>query len=429
MIPTSRHWSRATRSTVAASTSSTPTDAAQRRSRSTTASATSTRRTRARPIFALIQPLLQCAIARWNPVAETWNTRFQGFMSDYDYVFSPSQKVNQLQISLVDIFAILNAIQMQPGAFGDTPPAASAGQVFFDDANVDDRILEVLGNCGIPSSRYVVFSGNVGLWETVYSPGEVALTPIQEAADGEFPGVSNVYPDRFGRLVFHGREAKFDPAGVIAGLGDPTVWDFHEWKAGDGAAVAGSPSDTAHIRQFSFNRGLGQIFNSALATPMFIADADIAGQLVQDGTSIGLFGIRSWQAQNLLTKLGLVSGNDAKTETQLFAQYRVDNYAAPRNRITNIAFRPERPGTSGAAANWLLLSKADISDSLTPTIASPGGGGFTGSESFYIEGVHETVTGRLRDGVDAGDEGYDNVTMTLDLSPRAYFDTNPFPTS
>jgi hypothetical protein len=378
--------------------------------------------------YGKIEPLLQAGIARWNPVLEEWQTRFRGFVAEYDYDFDPSQRVNRLTLSLVDIFEILNAIEMQPGQFGDTPPAEVAGQVFFDDANVDDRILQIYGDAGIPAGFYVTFSGNVGLYEATYSPGEPSLTPIQEAADAEFPGVSNYYPDRFGRACFHGRLAKFDPVGTAATT-TTDRWDFQQWHAGDGAAVAASPSTMAHIRQFSFNRGLSKIFNQALATPVGIKDSDVAGQLVQDLTSIGLRGIRSWPSrQNLLTRTGLLDGSTALVETKRFATYVVDNYADPRDRVTLLGFRPMRPDATGAAANWKLLSQVDIADQINITVASPGGGGFT-DEPFFVEGVHEQVDGRIRQGVASDAEGYDNVTLTLDVSPMAYFDTNPFPTS
>lgn len=381
------------------------------------------------PYFGKLDPLIQAAIARWSPITEDWNTRFRGFVADFDYVYDPSQKVNQLTLTLIDIFEILNAIQMQPGVFGDSPPPASTGQVFFDDAPISGlsggRFDQVMTNAGIDPAFYVAFSGNTLLWETVYSPGETALTPLQEMTDAEFKNVANLYPDRFGRIVFHGRYAEFDPAGVIAGLSDPTVWDFHEWNAGDGAAVAASPSDTAHIREFAFNRGLDRIINSALATPLFIADADIPGQLVTDAASIAKYGIRSWQAQNLLTEEDLVDSADALVATKRVARSMVDNFKAPKNRVTHIAFRPMRPTSLGAAANWLLLCKADISDTMTVTVASPGGGGFE-AVAHSIQGVHEQVDGRLRDGVAVGDEGYDNVTMSFDLEERV-FDASAFP--
>ena len=57
-------------------------------------------------------------------------------------------------------------------------------------------------------------------------------------------------------------------------------------------------------------------------------------------------------------------------------------------------------------------------DQIDLTVSSPGGGGFVG-ESYYVEGVHETV--------EPLNPTHDLITLTLDLSPKAYFDTNPFP--
>jgi hypothetical protein len=373
------------------------------------------------PYYGLIEPLLQAALCRWNPVTEEWDWRFRGFVEEMDYSFDPSQRVNRLTLTLVDIFEILGAVEMQPGQFGVDPVAAlvpqSAGQVFFVEEHADDRIIGVLTSCGIPVDFYVVFSLNVVVHQWPYSPGEAAMTPIQEAADSEFPGVSNVFPDRFGRLAVHGRLSKFDPVGVASGA-DVGQWDFHEWQAGDGAAVAGNPAQFAHIRVFSFNRGLSKIINSALATPVGIADADVAGQLSQDPTSIGLRGIRSWSAQNLLTKEGLLDSTDDLTETKRFANYYTANYAAARNRVTSVGFRSMRPGQAGASENWRLLSKIDIGDTIEITVASPGGGGFN-AEPYFVEGIHETSLPANPD--------YDDVTVTLDVSPRAYFTDNPFP--
>jgi hypothetical protein len=368
------------------------------------------------PFFGKIEPLLQAMIGRYNPVTAAWVTRFRGFIEEMDYSFDPSQQVNRLTITLVDIFEIVNAVKMWPGDFGDPPPDESAGQVFFDNAHADDRIIEVLGNAGIPVEWYVVFSLNVTLWEAVYSPAESAMTAIQEAADADFPGVANVFTDRLGRLAVHGRHARFDPVGVASGA-DEGTWDFHQWHAGDGAAVQASPATTAHIRRFAANRGLAKIINSALATPQGIADDDVEGQIVKDTTSIGRFGIRSWEAQNLLTKVGLADGAVALVETRRFAEYYVSNYSLPRNRVTDIQFRSMRPDVSGASENWRLLSLVDIGDTCSVTVASPGGGGLV-DEPYFVEGVHEEVRPLNPD--------YDDVTVRLDLSPRAYFTVDPW---
>lgn len=377
------------------------------------------------PYYTKIEPLVQMTLGRWNPVLSEWQTRFRGFIAEYDYAFDSSQQVNRLTLELVDIFEILNAIQMLPGQFGDSPPPASTGQVFFDNANVGPsgllpgRLGQIMGNAGIASAFYVFFSGNVGLYEAVYSPGESPLAAMQEAVDAEFPGVSNLYPDRFGRAAFHGRLAKFDPATIAAVAGNE-AWDWHHWHAGDGAAVAAALSTTAQIREFAMNRGLAKIINSALATPLNIADADVAGQMVTDPTSIGLRGIRSWSATNLLTKIGLLDSSDALTETKRFATFYVSNFAEARNRVSLLGFRSMDPADPRAAANWKLLCESDIADQIDLTIASPGGGDLN-AEPFYIEGVHETN--------EPLNAVFDKVTISFDVSPAAYFTSNPFPTS
>jgi hypothetical protein len=383
------------------------------------------------PYYGQIEPLLQAAIQLRNPIDGLWYTRFRGWVEELNYVFDPSQKVNRLTVSLVDIFEILAAIEMMPGTFGVAPPAESADQVFFEDNTVQDRIKQILGNAlGAARSDYwYVFSGNVRLWETVYSPGESVLTAIQEAADAEFPGApSNVYTDRFGRLVFHGRLAKFDPAGTAASTGGG--WVFRDWKAGDHAAVNADPAGTARLNRFGFNRGLSHIINQGFATPTRaftgtpLTAAENLGQIYRDDTSIGQRGLRSWTAENLLTKEGLTpDGAHNSTdlvETKRFAQWYVDNYKEPRNRTTDVAFRSARPGSSGATITWGLLTQIDIGDILEITIGSPGGGGFN-HEQFFVEGIHEQVQPL--------NPSYDDVTVTVDLSPQAYYNeaTWPFP--
>lgn len=367
-------------------------------------------------------------IGRRNPVNGVWYTRYRGFVEELDYSFDPSQKVNRLTVTLVDLFEMVAAIEMQDTTFSDpTPsrPAGSLGQVFFEDKPMDDRIKDVLGRAGIPVDYFVVFSGNVLLWEAVYSPAEKAMTAIQEAADAEFPGVSNVYVDRLGRLCAHGRLAKFDPAGTAASAGSDS-WDFHSWKAGDGAAVhADATHGIAQLRVFAFNRGLAKVINQGFATPTRAAKGvpltgpETTAQVYTDSTSIGLRGIRSWSAQDLLTKKCLIDGVDDLTETKRFAQYYVVNYAQPRDRVTQLSFRSIRPTHWAGTVTWALLSQIDIADAIALTVASPGGGGFN-LEPYFVEGVHEQVQPL--------NQFYDDVTLSLDLSPQAYFaDTTMFP--
>lgn len=381
------------------------------------------------PYYGLIEPLLQAAIQIRNPIDGLWYPRFRGWIDELTYVFDPTQKVNRLTVSLVDIFEILGAVEMMPGQFGlAVPPGQSADQIFFEDNTVQDRIKQILGNAlGATRSDYwYVFSGNTRLWETVMSPGESALTAVQEAADAEFPGApSNVYTDRFGRLVFHGRLAKFDPVGTAASTDGG--WVFRDWKAGDHAAVAADSAGTARLNRFGFNRGLSHIINQGFATPtraftgVPLTAAENLAQIYKDDTSIGQRGLRSWTAENLLTKEGLLDHSTDLVETKRFAQWYVDNYKEPRNRTTDVAFRSARPGWSGAIPTWGLLSQIDIGDLLEITIGSPGGGGFN-HEPFFVEGIHENVQPL--------NLSYDDVTLTVDLSPQAYYNaaTWPFPT-
>lgn len=369
------------------------------------------------PHFGLIEPLLQVRLSLLNPVTDETTVIFRGYIEDFDYVIEPATQISQLTLSLVDAFEILTAIEMQAdGSFGDTVPAKYAGNIFFDNATVGPlgdeggRILQVLGNAGWPTALSTIFSGNVALQESTYSPGDTVLQVVQDAADAEFPGLANVYVDKVGNVTFHGRKAKFDPVGVSEEAGD--AWPFHQWKAGDGAAVAASLSDTAQIRQLSVNRGLSKIINQAYATPSGISPLDVAGQVKTDPTSIGIYGIRSWSAENLFTAGGLNDGLGANDECALFPSYYIANYAEPRNRVTAIAFRSMRPEDPRAIANWAFLCGVEISDTLALTVAFRGGGGFN-LEPWFIEGVHydiKPLNGK-----------YADVTLTLDLSPQAYF--------
>lgn len=390
------------------------------------------------PYYGKIEPLLQIIIDLWNPVLSEYQTRFRGWIEDFTYTVAPfthqdatgnTVGLTRLEISCVDIFEILTAIEMQPdGSFGDDPTTATyadaTGNIFFAVTDGQGRVDQVMGNAGIPVDFYVCFTLNIHAAEAVYSPSENVLQVVQDVADAEFPTVANVYTDRRGRLAIHGRLAKFDPAGTAAGAA-AGAWDFTHWKAGDGKAVVASPTDTAHIREFAYNRGLSMIRNSALCTPNHIDDpettpgtSDIPGQYVKDTTSIGQYGIRSWSAENLLVEDGILTGNTALNECLAFADFIIANYAEPRNRITDIVFKSMHPDATGAAANWDLLCRADISDLVDVTIRGPGDtdtGYIFNAESFFIEGVHEEAVPLNGD--------YAMVTLSLDLSPQAYFTT------
>jgi len=374
--------------------------------------------------YGMIEPLIPAVIRRYNPVSDQWHTRYRGFVEGYSYSVHPSQRVgNQLTLTLVDLQALLSQIEMVPGKFGqDTTGSPAEGQIGYQPQTAKDRVENALADAGIPDEWSVVFEMNVDLLATTYSPGESVMTVIQDAADAEFPGVANTYVDAaLGRICVHGRLARFEPL-TIEGGATPGAWDFHDWHVGDEEYVMLEPTEHAHIRTLAYERGLDKVINSAYATPMFMRDQDAGSQHVEDTTSQGLYGIRSWSAQNLQTKGGRL-GTPHTTgleETKLFAQYYVDNFKYPKTRITEITFRSMRPDDPRAEGNWRFLSLVDISDRVYVNVDLPGGGGFV-EEPFFVEGVHETVRPL--------DAPYDDVTLSLDLSPEGYYAYNPFPLS
>ncbi len=388
-----------------------------------------------------LQPLKQARLAVWDPVREDWFTRFKGFIEAFENEYDASQRVNRVTITLVDLFEIVSAVQMFPGNFGDPPPSDDVvfmestpdGDLHGMKIRVEDILGETgvsdfsLGSVGLPAAFYDVFSGNVSLHEGVYSAGQSAMDAIMETVDAEFPGVGNVYADRLGVLAVHGRFARFDPVTTSAATG----WDFHDWKAGDGAAVLASPTDTAHLRTFAMSRDLSKVVNVASASPKSEDPAaDFTTQVVVDNTSKGLYGIRAWSTDGLLTKEGVTDGLTGDgadwEECRRFAQYYVDNYKVPRNRVQQVTFRSMPVGQTGAGANWELLSECDLNDRVALTISGPGGGGMEHDgahptyNQFFIEGIHEEHK-PLNDTMD-------DVTLTLDLSPARYFDQSPFGT-
>ncbi len=392
------------------------------------------------PYYGLLEPLLQIKIELWNPVTSAWLTRFRGFIDSFTYEVDPSthqdaagytRGLSRLRIDCVDLFAILTAIEMQPdGSFGGSPPPSKAGNIWFDNRTAHDRITEVLGNAGIDSSLYRIFTLNVYAAEATYSPGDTVLQVVEDAADADLPTVAVVYVTRKGLLAVHGRLAVFDPVGTAAGAG--AAWDFTNWHAGDGAAVAASPTTTAQIRQFSYDRGSDKIYNYVLCAPQGISDLEqttptaMASQVKQDPVSIAQFGFRPWSAENLLIAhptatgiaalttpgAGILTGNSAIDETQAMGQFILNNYAEAHNRPTQTVLRSINPSAAGAAATWKMLTQADIADVVNLTVHGPGDsptGYIFNGDPFLLLGLHEDVRPL--------NEDYADVTLSLDLAP------------
>ena len=365
----------------------------------------------------------QAGLALWNPVDEEWETLFRGFIDAYQYEVEPSGVVTRIQVELVDALDYLAGVELAPDTAGHPgdAPAESQGDIFYINQEVDDRIDTVLADAGWPGVLSTVFTGNVEVKSVVYPPGTTALAVLEDAADAEFPGVANIYVDRKGIVTFHGREARFDPVGTASGSGG--AWDWHRWKAGDGS-ITGTDTTYAQIRRLGYSRSRKAIINAAMALPdrngetALTAD-EIFDQIVSD-PSIADYGVHSWSAENLLTqrKLGTVLGptNNDLTETKKFANYYVENYRLPASRVTQLGFRSIHPDDPRGPATWRLLCGVEVSDVIALLTEHPGGGGF--DQDFFVEGITYEVRPLNPD--------YADVTLSLDISARSYYDENPF---
>ena len=358
------------------------------------------------PFNGKLNPMKPGGISLQNPVTQAWHPLYRGFVSGYTYELDITEKVIRGEVALVDLLDVLARVEVVPGQAGVTD---TTGNITYEAQPVNDRIRAALADGQIPSALTDIFTGNVNDQQIKYPPRQTLLSVIDDACDSEFPGVANRFVSKTGIFTFHGRKARFNPT-------DPQYGISH-WYAGDTAAVNGSPTTVAPISSLQFARDGEHLYNAVLATPQNIADADIAGQLVTDATSITDYGVRSLSFENLITSGGKDDGLNANQETKLFATYYVDNYKDPRNRISSVTFRPKAVGDTGAAPLWALMCGVELGDLLTITTTHPGGGGF--NEDFYVEGIHYDADNLLQ-------TPYTNVTLTLDLSPKAYYTTNPF---
>lgn len=357
----------------------------------------------------------QIMLQLYDPVAAGWQPVFRGHIDDMPSVPSPgAPELTNVQLDLVDIFDYLGGVTMVVGVMGDVAPVGMSGVVFYEDGPVGSggasigRIQKLFDDAGLDPDMYVEFSGNVDVNETLYGPDDDILSAIRDASDAEFPsGVANAYVDRYGRAVWHGRFARFDPDGTASGA----EWDFQRWAA----ATRGDVSGRAQVREFAYNRPRSRIVNSYVAWPRetetgaeFSQD-DVAALVRTDATSISRYGYRGKDAPALIIKQHKSNGNTGAQECGLFGDYYVSNYSAPRKNVQRIAFKSLDPSDSRAAATWALMTRVDISDVIALTIAEAG----LSDEGFYVEGI----SGECR----TGNPGYDIVTVTPNLSPQAYY--------
>ena len=358
---------------------------------------------------------MQIMLQLYDPVTATWHPRWRGHIDDIGRVMNPSVAgLASVQLECVGIFDYLGGVTMQPG-FGDVVPSGAEAVVFYEDEQVDDRIIALLDDAGIASSMRVIFSGNVSVNESLYDLDDVVLQAIRDAADAEFPGIANVYEDRFGRVAFHGRFARFDPEGVEAGGAN---WDFNRWTLGTGADVT---TGVAQIREFAYNMPRARIINSYLAWP--IADENgvefprsaIAALARTDATSIAQYGYRGGHdAPGLIIKENVNNANTGAVECGLFGDFYIANYAEAQENIGRVTLKSVRPGDDRAAATWAAMCGMDISDGVTLLVNEAG----MNDVDFFVDGL--SVSCR------ALNPGFDMVEVSPNLTPAAYYATDVF---
>ncbi len=359
-------------------------------------------------------PGTPAAIGLYNPVAGTDSPVFVGNVSRVDYKLHRTENYAIATLHLVDGMERIARTELYPGVlpgyteWGYVPAASGVvqdGDTFFTEDltgnAVATRINRVLDQFGWSSTAREIFSGNVGLLSAVYAHRTSALAPILDAADAEFPGVANVYVQKDGRFTFHGRFARFNPTS--------SQYHITNWTAGDKANAGSGPV----IQDLEYSLDADKVINSAIALPKGIADADISAQRYENAASIAAYGNRSVSFDNLLTGFDHTDNSEKEAATLKFAEYYVDNFKDPRVQINRITFASTQAliGTTNAAAQWALLCGIDISDIITITTSRISG-------DYFVEGLHYTA--------EPMDGDFLNVTLEVDLSPRAAYGTSPF---
>jgi hypothetical protein len=311
----------------------------------------------------------------------------------------PYADVSRVTIECVDLFDHLSNFELVPGTHGHFPvPDGQEQYVYYRADQVDDRLRDVLTDAGVLGGAMSLYSGNVLVMQKAYPSGTTAMQVLDETCDAEWPGVANRYIDGAGKYNFRGRFARFNPE----------AYPISFWEAGTGANVTGS---RAQIRQLSFGTSRKLVTNSAIAYPEGMAESEVPIMVIEDPSSKALYGERSWTAENLLTQRHLSDGTTGADQAVLFATYQVANYKAPRPRATKVRFQSLRDSDPRAAATWALMQGAEIGDVIDLYTDAISG-------RYFIEGI--TMEVEELDGTIPW------AVMDLDLSPAAFWTTDPF---
>ena len=113
------------------------------------------------PYNGKIVPGKQAGIALVNPTTSTSFPLFRGFVEAWNYKLADTEQWFELELQLVDGFALLSRAELRVGIDGLLPvPAASAGNIVYGETlgTVADRINAILGDMGWPGGLRDVFS-------------------------------------------------------------------------------------------------------------------------------------------------------------------------------------------------------------------------------------------------------------------------------
>lgn len=362
------------------------------------------------PYLGGLGPMLRAKINFQNPSSGAYSDLFTGFVESWNYVLDQSEQFMNVTINLVDGFEPLTRAEVDVNASGVAP---------FYAQPVQDRIEKALQDAGWPDDPEWrrINTGNVYVPHINYDPGTTCMQVIQDAADGEFPNVANIFIGKEGQMCFNGRLAYFDPFNPSLGFKNPPQL----WNVGDAFYV--EEFGYAPIANIEWNLDQTNLINSALVYPQGATQAQITGQNVFDATSIALYGERSLQIPDLAVLAGESDGNNALQECLVYGNYFINSYKDPQQRISQLEFHSRPAGTS---ALWKFMCEVEIGDVVAVFTNNPGGGGFNPdvppnppyNGEFFVQGIHYTVQPNTQQIPD--------MTMTLDVTPRQYYYPNPF---
>lgn len=348
-------------------------------------------------------------IALRNPVSGGMSTIYEGYVDEVKPIPDNSRVVTRLEVELIDALDRFNGVELAPSLdasppFGYEVPPGFAGQVFYEDSGqVKFRIEKALLEAGWPTDKQAIFTGNVSLQETFYSARTSLMEVINDAAEAEFPDLGVFFVTKDGVVRFKGRLARFNA--------DDPQYDVVHFPVGMSSGGA------AQLRDITLNKTRPYIINQALVTPKGVREDKVPELVVIDQGSIDAFGPYAWSAENLLLETGFLGNpnRNAVEECLLMAQWKVDNYKSPRLRVESVVFKSLRPSDYRAGETWNLICEVDLSHLIDLNVTAEG---VAIDEGFFVEGISYEIRPLVPE--------YAAVTLTLELSPQAYWSSNPF---